>query len=132
MASAWPVAGTSGYEFLNSVNQLFVDPAGETAVRAGYAEFSGNDEPFPEIVHAAKLQIMREDLAAEVERLTGMLAEVCEGHRRQRDHTRRELRDVLREVIAAFPVYRAYVRPGHPVTAADRAHVAATVARFLS
>jgi len=72
---------------------------------------------------------MREDLAAEVERLTGLLADVCEGHRRQRDHTRRELRDVLREVIAAFPVYRPYVRPGHPVTAADQAHVAVTVAR---
>ena len=34
---------------------------------------------------------------------------------------------LLRELIAAFPVYRTYVRAGHPVTAADRAHVAAAV-----
>jgi (1->4)-alpha-D-glucan 1-alpha-D-glucosylmutase len=129
LPGSWPVAGTSGYEFLNHVNQLFVDSGSETAVLAGYTRFTGNDEPYPEIVHAAKLQIMREDLAAEVERLTGLLADVCEGHRRQRDHTRRELRDVLREVIAAFPVYRPYARPGHPVTAADQAHVAGTVAR---
>ena len=128
LPGSWPVAGTSGYDFLNRVNQLFVDSGSETAVLAGYTRFTGNDEPYPEIVHAAKLQIMREDLAAEVERLTGLLADVCEGHRRQRDHTRRELRDALREVIAAFPVYRTYARPGHPVTAADQAHVAATVA----
>ena len=57
---------------------------------------------------------MREDLAAEVERLTGLLADVCERHRRQRDYTRRELRDALREVIAAFPVYRTYVAPRSP------------------
>ena len=63
-----------------------------------------------------------------MERLTGLLAEVCERHRRQRDQTRRDLRDTLRELIAAFPVYRTYARPGSPVTAADRAHVAAAVA----
>jgi (1->4)-alpha-D-glucan 1-alpha-D-glucosylmutase len=80
-------------------------------------------------VHAAKVQIMHDDLAAEVERLTGLLADVCENHRRERDHTRRELRDALREVIAAFGVYRGYARPGRPVTAADRAHAATAVAR---
>ena len=79
-------------------------------------------------MHAAKLQIMHEELAAEVERLTGLLADVCERHRRHRDYTRRELRDALREMIAAFGVYRTYVRPGHPATPADRAHVAAAVA----
>jgi (1->4)-alpha-D-glucan 1-alpha-D-glucosylmutase len=128
LPGSWPVAGTSGYDFLTHVNQLFVDSRGGTGILAGYARFTGADEAYPAVVHAAKLQIMREDLAAEVERLTGLLADVCEGHRRQRDHTRRELRDVLREVIAAFPVYRAYVRPGHPVTPADQAHVAAAVA----
>ena len=81
---------------------------------AGYARFTGEQTSYAEIVHAAKLQIMREELAAEVERLTGLLADVCERHRRQRDHTRRELRDALREMIAAFPVYRTYARPGQP------------------
>ena len=43
----------------------------------------------------AKQQIMREELRAEVERLTGMLAAVCQHHRRHRDHTRHELREAL-------------------------------------
>ncbi len=125
---SWPVAGTSGYDFLNRVNQLFADAGNEAAMRAGYVRFTGQHESYPDIVYRAKCQIMRQELAAEVERLTELLADVCEGHRRQRDHTRRELRDALREVIAAFPVYRTYARPGHPITAADRAHVAAAVA----
>jgi (1->4)-alpha-D-glucan 1-alpha-D-glucosylmutase len=128
LPGSWPVAGTTGYEFLNRVNRLFVDPAQESAMRACYTRFTGCHDRYPEVVHAAKLQIMREELAAEVERLTGLLAEVCERHRRQRDQTRRDLRDTLRETIAAFPVYRTYARPGRPVTEADRAHVAAAVA----
>jgi (1->4)-alpha-D-glucan 1-alpha-D-glucosylmutase len=128
LPESWPVAGTTGYDFLNRVNQLFVDPANETAMRDCYMHFTGEHDSYPDIVHAAKLQIMREELAAEVERITGLLADVCERHRRQRDQTRRDLRDTLREVIAAFPVYRTYARPGSPVTSADRANVAAAVA----
>jgi (1->4)-alpha-D-glucan 1-alpha-D-glucosylmutase len=125
---SWPVAGTTGYDFLNRVNQLFVDPGQEGVMRGCYARFTGEHADYADVVHTAKIQIMREELAAEVERLTGVLAEVCERHRRQRDQTRRDLRDTLREMIAAFPVYRTYARPGSPVTAADRAHVAAAVA----
>lgn len=132
LPGAWPVAGTSGYDFLNRVNQVFVDPGGERALRAGYARFTGERGKYPDIVRTAKIQVMREDLAAEVERLTGLLADVCEGHRRQRDHTRRELRDALREVIAAFGVYRIYARPGHLVSAADRDYVAAAVAAAVA
>jgi (1->4)-alpha-D-glucan 1-alpha-D-glucosylmutase len=125
---SWPTAGTTGYEFLNHVNQLFVDSRHEAAMRACYTRFTGQAQDYDEVVYAAKIQIMREDLAAELERLTALLADVCERHRRHRDYTRRELRDALRELIAAFPVYRTYPRAGHPVTAADRAHVATAVA----
>jgi (1->4)-alpha-D-glucan 1-alpha-D-glucosylmutase len=128
LPGSWPVAGTSGYDFLTRVSQLFVDPANEAVLLAGYAGFTGERTGYAEIVHEAKLQIMREELAAEVERLTGLLAEVCERHRRQRDRTRSELRDTLREIIAGFPVYRTYARPGRPATDADRAHVATAVA----
>src|SRR5580698_1798428 len=124
---SWPVAGTSGYEFLNHVNQLFTDSRHEAAMRACYAAFTGEEQDYADVVYAAKLQIMRDELGAEMERLAGLLADVCEQHRRQRDHTRRELREALRELLAAFGVYRTYFRAGHPASAADRAHVAAAV-----
>ena len=125
---AWPVAGTSGYDFLNKVSRLFTEPAGGPALRAAYARFTGAAARYPDVARAAKLQIMRDELAAELERLTSLLAQVCERHRRQRDHTRRELRETLAEVLAAFGVYRSYSVPGRPVSRADRAHIGAAVA----
>jgi (1->4)-alpha-D-glucan 1-alpha-D-glucosylmutase len=127
LPSSWPVAGTSGYGFLNLVNKLFIDPAGEQEILAGYSRFTGQDSEFAEIAHVAKLQVMSDDLAAETERLTALLADICERHRRQRDYTRRELRESLHEVLAAFAVYRCYPRPGHEVTFADRAKAAAAI-----
>ena len=124
----WPVAGTSGYDFLNAVNQLFVDQAGQAAMLGCYTRFTGQDAAYAEVVRAAKLQVMRDSLAAEVERLTGLLAQVCDRHRRVRDFSRSQLRDLLSEVLAAFPVYRSYARPGRPVAQADRDHVAAALA----
>ncbi len=123
LPETWPVAGTSGYDFLNRVNNLFVDTTNEAAMTACYHRFSELDDSYDEVAHSAKLQIMRQELASELERLTRLLAEVCEAHRRQRDHTRRELRDALRELTAAFPVYRTYVQPGRTISDRDRAHV---------
>ena len=131
LPSSWPVAGTSGYDFLNAVNQLFTDSAGEAAMRGCYARFTAESADYADVVHAAKLQVMRDSLAAEVERLTSLLAQVCDGHRRERDFTRRQLRDALHELIAAFPVYRSYGHPGRPVSQADAGHVAAAVAAAL-
>ncbi len=125
------MAGTSGYDFLNQVSQLFTDPSGEAAMRACYAGFTGETADWAEVAYDAKLQVMRDSLAAEVERLTSLLARVCEQHRRERDFSRRQLREVLHELIAAFPVYRSYAYPGRPVSQADRDHVAAAVAGAL-
>ncbi|MGH2839581.1 MAG: alpha-amylase family glycosyl hydrolase, partial [Solirubrobacteraceae bacterium] len=37
----WPVEGTVGYEFLNDVQGLFIDPAGEAPLTELYAELTG-------------------------------------------------------------------------------------------
>ena len=132
LPASWPVAGTTGYDFMNRVIQLYTDSRGAEPIRACYARFTGDQAGYEAVVHQAKLQIMREELAAELERLTGLLASICERHRRQRDHTRRELRAALAELIASFGVYRTYACPGRPVSAADRANVAAAVSVTLA
>jgi (1->4)-alpha-D-glucan 1-alpha-D-glucosylmutase len=119
LPDSWPVAGTTGYEFLNRVNGLFVARDNMAALTEGYEAFIGVHVDYPELVHDSKMQIMDEELAAEVERLTGAWALVSERHRCYRDYTRRELREALREVLACFPVYRTYLRPGAAVREAD-------------
>jgi (1->4)-alpha-D-glucan 1-alpha-D-glucosylmutase len=120
---SWPVQGTSGYDFLIRVSNLFVANENESSMTALYRDFTGDTEAWDEVVHASKLKVMREDLAAEVARQTNLLAHICERHRRNRDHTRRELRDALREMIAHYAAYRTYVEPGRPVSADDRRRV---------
>jgi (1->4)-alpha-D-glucan 1-alpha-D-glucosylmutase len=108
----WPVAGTTGYDFLNRVNGLFVDPAGEGALSELWAEISGETLAWPEVVHEKKHLVLEQLLASDVNRLAEVFLAVCERHRRHRDYTRFELRLALAEVAACFPVYRTYVRAG--------------------
>jgi (1->4)-alpha-D-glucan 1-alpha-D-glucosylmutase len=108
LPASWPVEGTTGYDFLADVDALLVDPECEAALTAAYARFTGESAPFDEVATTAKHEIMRSVLAADVERVTERLGQVCEGDRRHRDHTRSELRDALRETAAALDVYRTY------------------------
>jgi (1->4)-alpha-D-glucan 1-alpha-D-glucosylmutase len=123
----WPVAGTSGYDFLIRVNDLFVDTTNEAAMTECYHEFIGESLDYGEVVYAAKHRIMGEELATEVDRLTSMSAAICDGHRRHRDHTRRDLRAALTELVAAFPVYRTYVTSAQSAGADDRSHIRAAI-----
>ncbi len=128
LPETWPVAGTSGYDFLNRVNNLFVAPWHEQAMSRCYVDFSGQTASYPEVVYRAKQQVMTTELGAEVERLVGILAHICHQARRHRDHSRHRLRDTLQELVAHFPVYRTYVHPRRAPTPADRAYVESAVA----
>ena len=119
----WPVEGTTGYEFMNRALGLFVDPAQHLAMTEIYITFTGEAADYRETVYRSKHLVMRDLLATDLSRLTSLFVQVCEGNRRYRDYTRHELIACLREVIACLPVYRTYVRPGDPVSLADRGHI---------
>ncbi len=111
LPSDWPIAGTTGYDFLNRVAGLFVDPDGEIPLHEFYQEFTGEAVDYPKTVRDKKVQVLREVLGSDVNRLTNVLLQICEQHRRHRDYTRHQLTDALRELIAWFPVYRTYIQP---------------------
>jgi (1->4)-alpha-D-glucan 1-alpha-D-glucosylmutase len=134
LPTSWPVAGTTGYDRLAVIDGVLVDPAGEAPLTTAYGALTGSPTRWPEVQHEAKALAVREILAADVSRLTAQLMAVCEGRRHQRDRTRHELAEALRELLTSFPVYRTYVRAGRPdrevqpVRPADVAHVEAAVA----
>jgi (1->4)-alpha-D-glucan 1-alpha-D-glucosylmutase len=128
LPDTWPVAGTTGYDFLNRVNRLFVAAGHEQAMTDCYVDFSGETASYPEVVYRAKQHVMATELGAEVERLVGMLARICDGSRRHQDHSRRGLHEALLEVVSHFPVYRTYLHPRRAPTPADRACVDSAVA----
>lgn len=117
----WPVQGTTGYDWLNLVGGLFVDPSGLGALTSIYETFTGDVTELDDQRHAKKLEIAHSELSSDLERLTDQLAEICERRSAYRDYTRKELRDALAETMAAFPVYRTYVDPSsRTVTAIDK------------
>jgi (1->4)-alpha-D-glucan 1-alpha-D-glucosylmutase len=111
----WPVTGTVGYEFLNDVCAVFIDPDSEPAFTALWREVSGDRRSFPEVAAEAKLEQAQGTFAREIGRLAA-LQEVPGGA------------DALARAVAAFPVYRTYVVPsgddGGTVAEADRRAVA--------
>jgi (1->4)-alpha-D-glucan 1-alpha-D-glucosylmutase len=110
LPDTWPVAGTTGYDFLNRVGGLFVDPAGEQPLTELYTAFTGESSDYVALMREKKHQALRELLGSDVNRLTALFVAICERFRRHRDYTRHELHEVLREVIACFPIYRTYVQ----------------------
>jgi (1->4)-alpha-D-glucan 1-alpha-D-glucosylmutase len=105
----WPVHGTTGYEFANQVLGLLIDPAGEGGFTAHYADFTGERLSFDNVVRDCKLRIMRNEMASELNMLASEAAGIAHQHPNTADFTRNGLRRAIREVIAAFPVYRTYV-----------------------
>ena len=98
----WPVSGTVGYEFLNDVQGLFIDPAGEACLTQLCFELTGEARSFEEVALEAQLEQARGTFDREVQRL-------------------RTIHDPgdLEEALARLPVYRTYVRDG-AFEAADR------------
>ena len=111
LRESWPVSGTTGYEFLNAVMGLFIDPTSEEVLTRFYGDFTGETRPFSEVLLEKKLYVLRHGLGSDLNMLTSMLLTICEGHIHHRDYTRHELHETLGELIAEFPVYRTYIRP---------------------
>lgn len=109
----WPVSGTVGYEFLNDVSGLFVDPAAERPFLELWAELTGDDRAFAAVALEAQLEQATTTFAREI----AWLERLADG--------RFPAEDIAR-ALARLPVYRTYVEPANgKVTAADREHVAA-------
>jgi (1->4)-alpha-D-glucan 1-alpha-D-glucosylmutase len=130
LPQGWATAGTTGYEFLNLVNGVFVDRAQARAMEQIYARQIRLRPPFADVVDACKRLVMETSMAAELNMLGHRLNRISEKHRASRDFTLGSLTTALREIIAAFPVYRTYVGEGgvEGGSSPDREYVARAVA----
>ena len=128
LPDAWATAGTTGYEFLNLLNGIFVDRTQARAMEQNYARLIRHRPGFTEIVHECKRLIIETSMAAELNMLAHRLDTISEKHRASRDFTLGALTRALREVIAAFPVYRTYVTADGGMTDRDRDYVQRAVA----
>ncbi len=93
----WPIAGTTGYGFLNAVNGLFVDSANEHAVRELYAVVTGRSESFADVAYHSKRLVMGSSMASELAVLARALKAIAgERSAHPRLHAHRSSQDDCR------------------------------------
>ena len=123
----WPVQGTTGYEFLNDLEDLFLDPQGYAAVERGYRSARRlTSGTFEDVAHAGKIKVLEGALRADVARLEGGCVDAVDGREPGVPDT---IRSGIVQFIAAMPVYRTYVDGRSAPDPDDVAVVARTIER---
>ena len=105
----WPIAGTTGYDTLNLIDGVLIDPGAEGAFDAIYREVIGVREDYETALLAAKRQVLGTSFSSELESLVSDLKRVADSDRRTRDFTANAIRHALADIVVAFPVYRTYI-----------------------
>ncbi len=129
----WEVNGTVGYDFLNSLNDIFVQEKNKAAFNALYEDFLGYDMDFEELLYQKKKSFAFFNMAAEINALGNKLDSISELSRYYRDFTRNNLTLAIGEIIACFPVYRSYISPTDTsVNAKDQEYIKSSIQKAKS
>jgi len=127
LPSSFRCAGTTGYDFLDTANAVFVDPAGLAKITESYQRIIGSTTSYADIVYERKKQVIDQLFFGEMRALGAHLVQLAVADRNARDFAPSELLSALVEVTACMPVYRTYLR-GDDVSDADRTFIAQAVA----
>lgn len=109
LRSDWPVDGTTGYEYANILNGIFINRRNAAAMLGIYRLFVNKETKFQDIVYWSKNLVLQTSMASELNLLAHHLDKLSEQSRHNRDFTLNSIREALRTVIACFPVYRTYI-----------------------
>ncbi|MEA5562872.1 malto-oligosyltrehalose synthase [Planktothrix agardhii] len=122
LPSHWPIEGTSGYEFLIYVNNLFCQSTNEDRFSQIYRDATGLTASFKQLLINKKRLIADRNLAGDADNLAQLLKQIAGQYRYGRDLTLHGLQTAILEVLVRFPVYRTYINEGQ-VSEADRHYV---------
>ncbi len=106
----WPVAGSTGYDFLNALNHVFVDADGLARLGRFYAGFTGRTESFSDLRRRSKRLVLHDVLGAEMQTLGDRLTALTAQDPAARALGPGALVEALLEVTASLSVYRTYIR----------------------
>ncbi|MDY7100327.1 MAG: malto-oligosyltrehalose synthase [Actinomycetota bacterium] len=129
LPATWPVDGTTGYDLAAVLDRVFTDPDATDALTAFHARFAQQPERFEDAALDARHQMMEGALATDVDRVSDRFARWCASSWRHKDHHAEELDRAVRELVARFPVYRAYLQPEGATDDADARLIRDSAAR---
>lgn len=101
----WATEGTSGYDFLAEVNQLFTKQKNEAEFTQAYEKNFPKVPAYEDLVYDKKLYILKERMAGELQNLYFLLKK---NQLITEEANETEWKEALSAFLAAFPVYRIY------------------------
>ncbi|MGH9466815.1 MAG: malto-oligosyltrehalose synthase, partial [Terriglobales bacterium] len=105
----WPIAGTTGYEFLNLTMGLALAPDSAAALETCYHDLAGPQPLFATVAQESRRQILGNLVHSELRRVSARVSAML------RDLSRGEIEAALVEMAASFPVYRTYAPALGPI-----------------
>ncbi|WP_429932532.1 malto-oligosyltrehalose synthase [Agrobacterium vitis] len=102
IAPSWPVSGTTGYEFITALSQLYIDGDGLERLQQAYNDTDAGAADYVKGLRDAKTRMVQRNFKGEVTRLVALAQSIGTGHGDD------ELRKAIEELLIAFPVYRTY------------------------
>jgi len=120
----WPIAGTTGYDFANSLNGVFVDRNQRSTLRDAYQTFTKQQTTASDVIYSSKMQILQTVMISELNSILALLIKIAKLRPSSGYMTEASLRRALQNTIASFPVYRTYIRADEGrVSDSDRGYV---------
>ena len=119
LPSDWPVDGTTGYEFLNSLEDVFIDPAGYQSIEMTYRTTRRlGKTTFRDIARDGKARVLENALRPDLDRVAklGNLIATRAGKIWSPDR----IAEAIEAFAVALPVYRTYADGRAVVSDTDR------------
>ena len=104
----WPIAGTTGYEFIAALSHALIDDTQIDALHLAYEAATEERNDLRTGLRAARELMVDRNFAGEFARLLALASDIAAEE--QRNFGEAELHVALREILIAFPVYRTYGR----------------------
>jgi (1->4)-alpha-D-glucan 1-alpha-D-glucosylmutase len=105
---SWQAEGTTGYDFLNTLNGWFIEPGGLRRLRETWARVTRSDAAFDDIAYASKQLVLERLFGGEIAALVRELQDF-HGTAHAEGVDDAALVSAMRAVTACLDVYRTYV-----------------------
>lgn len=114
----WPVSGTTGYDFTNRVNSLFVSGGGISKLDTVYRQVTGRKNTYSDVAIEKQKWAIHNLFSEEVSALSAYLVRLS-SNAGYHEIDEKNIEAVLVLVTACLPVYRTYIR-NYTISDADR------------
>ena len=128
LPARWLTEGTTGYVAARAFTRLLTNRKGVEQIDEAYRAATLRTDPVEDVIWQARMQVMTQDLAAELWTLQSLLAEIAAQDPVAQEFGPESLRMALLAFIAGFPRYRTYTTQDH-ISRKDAALIADTATR---